>query len=81
MQVEAILAHRGSGAGLEYEVKWAKWRETTWEPAENIVVGASEILEAYLAAKPRARPKKKQKTDEGSSSHALAEGEGEGADE
>jgi len=45
-EVESILAHRGSGASLEYEVKWAKWRETTWEPAKHME-GAAEALKAY----------------------------------
>jgi hypothetical protein len=62
-EVEAILAHRGSGADLEYEVKWAKWREPSWEPKANIA-GCTELLEAYLASKPRARPKKKAKKEE-----------------
>ena len=62
-EVEAILAHRGSGSSLEYLVKWAKWRETTWEPAENLE-GATEVLKAYHETKPKARPmKKKAKTD------------------
>jgi uncharacterized membrane protein YgcG len=62
-EVEAILAHRGSGSSLEYLVKWAKWREITWEPAENLE-GATEVLKAYHETKPKARPmKKKAKTD------------------
>ena len=62
-EVEAILAHRGNGSSLEYLVKWAKWRETTWEPAENLE-GATEVLKAYHETKPKARPrKKKAKTD------------------
>ena len=59
-EVEAILAHRGSGSDVEYQVKWAKWRETTWEPKANLL-GATEVLQAYLDTKPRAKPKRKAK--------------------
>ena len=45
-EVEAIVSHRGSGATLEYEVRWAQWPNTTWEPAANLV-GANAALAAY----------------------------------
>ena len=59
-EVEELLSHRGKGATLEYHVKWAKWKETTWEPAENLV-GATEALQAYHEKRAAARkPKKDQ---------------------
>jgi len=41
---------RGSGDSLEYEVRWAKWPDPTWEPACNLI-GASKALEEYAARK------------------------------
>ena len=70
-EVEKLLSHRGKGAALEYHVKWAKWRETTWEPAENLV-GATEALQAYHEG--RKKPKKKPKLE---GAEAAAEGGGE----
>ena len=64
-EVEEVVAHRGKGSGLEYLVKWAKWREPTWEPKENLV-GATDALKAYWDTNPRARPKKKKDKEEGS---------------
>ena len=49
-EVEAILRHRGSGDNLEYEVRWAKWPDPTWEPACNLV-GANKALEEYANRK------------------------------
>ena len=70
-EVEAILAHRGSARSLEYQVKWAKWREATWEPAENLN-GATEVINAYYETKPRAKPKKKQKDEDAEDAEAAA---------
>ena len=63
-EVEAILAHRGSGGSLEYRVKWAKWKESTWEPAENLA-GATEALKVYYDNKQSAKQKKKQEKEGG----------------
>ena len=45
-EVEAIVSHRGAGAALQYEVRWAKWPDTTWEPAENLI-GSTSVLRRY----------------------------------
>lgn len=67
-EVEEITAHRGTGSKLEYNVKWAKWKEKTWEPAENLV-GCDEVIQAYHER----RKNKKRKSMEG------GEGGGEGS--
>ena len=64
-EVEEIVAQRGSGASLEYKVKWAKWRDSTWEPAENLV-GATEALEAFAER----RKLKKQRKSQGGEDEA-----------
>lgn len=48
-QVEEILAKRGSGSSLEYKVKWAKHKESTWEPASNLEGAATEAIDAFKA--------------------------------
>ena len=68
---------------LPSRLRWAKWREATWEPAENLV-GAQELLDAYFAKKPRANPHAKppptpkRKTASADDTHfeALAESDG-----
>ena len=63
-EVEEIVGQRGSGSSLEYKVKWAKWREATWEPHENLV-GASEALEAWKAKRLEKKQKRKSQGEEG----------------
>jgi hypothetical protein len=62
-EVEEIIAQRGTGSTLEYKVKWAKWREATWEPAENMV-GAAEALEAFAEKRKLKKQRKSQGGDE-----------------
>ena len=66
-EVEEIISHRGTGSSLEYHVKWAKHKEMTWEPAENIV-GANEALEAYQEK----RKEKKRKSLEAKQAREAA---------
>ena len=47
-EVEAILAHKGTGNRTRYLVKWVGYptSENTWEPAANLS-NAGDILTAY----------------------------------
>ena len=46
-EVERVLAHRVAGRRLEYQVKWAGYADTTWEPAGNLK-GASGAVKSYM---------------------------------
>lgn len=48
-EVERVLAHRLAGRGrkLEYQVKWAGYDDTTWEPVGNLK-GAQGAVQSYL---------------------------------
>jgi hypothetical protein len=52
--VQAILAQRGKGHGLEYHVKWEGYEEPTWQPAADLAcqVGVpGSVLELWLASR------------------------------
>ena len=67
---------------LRYKVKWAKWREATWEPAENLVGAADEALRLYHEKKPKAcpKPKKKKEGKDGDGGGADGDGDADGGD-
>ena len=47
--VERIVGRRVRNGRTEYEVKWTNYEETTWEPADNVELGAEEEVEKFLA--------------------------------
>ena len=46
--VEALLESRKRRAGMEYLVKWAGFKETTWEPSKNIAVFIVKVLTFFF---------------------------------
>ena len=48
--ISARLTYDGGHSSHRYEVQWAKWPSTTWEPAANLV-GSTEAVKAYLSKK------------------------------
>uniref|UniRef100_A0A7S3AQ48 Chromo domain-containing protein n=1 Tax=Haptolina ericina TaxID=156174 RepID=A0A7S3AQ48_9EUKA len=58
-EVEAIVDCRGEGDSKEYEVRWAKWPTSTWEPAVNLI-GATAALKAFESTRKGKKRKKGQ---------------------
>jgi hypothetical protein len=48
--VEAILDENKIKGINFYEVKWEGFKNTTWEPLENLI-GSSEVIKAYEETK------------------------------
>ncbi|ETN39465.1 uncharacterized protein HMPREF1541_05689 [Cyphellophora europaea CBS 101466] len=48
-QVESIVSHKGKGKNVKYEIKWVGYPESdnTFEPQENLLPDAREILSKY----------------------------------
>ena len=51
-EVERLVGQRGSGAGLQYQVKWVGYGDVhnTWEPAKNLQKGMTKTSFAELVA-------------------------------
>ena len=54
--VERIVGRRVRDGRTEYQVKWMNYDKTTWEPADNVELGAEEAIEEFLAAQSPAPP-------------------------
>ena len=47
-KIEAIVGHKGTtAAGIQYEVRWVGFPESTWEPLKNLRAGAWEAVKEY----------------------------------
>ena len=52
-EVEAIVGHRQQQGGIRYRIKWKGYPsgENSWEPEDNLLPHARDILQAYKRAK------------------------------
>ena len=52
-EVEAIVGHRQQRGGIRYRIKWKGYPsgENSWEPEDNLLPHARDILQAYKRAK------------------------------
>ena len=65
--VERVLAHRGPEGAREYQVKWAGFKDTTWEPPESF--NDIAVLNHYWRSIHKNTTDKKAKTKARSRKH------------
>jgi len=91
-EVEGIIGHKDSTrSGRKYEIKWKGYKETTFEPRENLVPNATKLVNDYDKKHPKgkkslrkekSKPKKESKSRKSKRNKILdSESEGESDDE
>jgi len=91
-EVEGIIGHKDSTrSGRKYEIKWKGYKETTFEPRENLVPNATKLVNDYDKKHPKGKkslrkekpkPKKESKSRKSKRNKILdSESEGESDDE
>jgi len=91
-EVEGIIGHKDSTrSGRKYEIKWKGYKETTFEPRENLVPNAENLVNDYDKKHPKGKkslrkekpkPKKESKSRKSKRNKILdSESDGESDDE
>lgn len=58
-EVERIMGKREEDGRTYLQIKWRGYDELTWEPFDVIAQDTPELVKAFMAKKPRGRPRKK----------------------
>jgi len=60
-EVEGIVGHKDSRNGRKYEVKWKGYKETTFEPRENLVPNSEHLVVKYNKKHPMKKSKSRKR--------------------